>query len=369
MTVGGAPETADLSRSRSKSPKHMDNVSRQRWVEECARQANALLDQEVLATGPGVAVVVVAQGDEVLLTCRGLADITNGIPVTPETAFDLASVSKQFTALAIQMLAQRGLLFVHDRVDQHVAEWWGYGIGRPLVLTDLLWHTSGIPNYSEIWPGHEPAARESNAEYLERLRHHPQRFLQGSKSEYSNSNYILLAEVVERVTCQPLRRFLAEEVFGPAGLTNTCVQDTPEIPVPWRACGYKRGFMGGFKPSDFLMHIVGHSHIFSTAADLGRYYQALWSNRILAAEYLDACLCRGRLDNGERHEYGYGWYDDSSGGRPSMGHGGYWDGFRNYVRRFAEADLTIAVLGNDEDRDVDKLVANLAKIYLRLTSG
>jgi CubicO group peptidase (beta-lactamase class C family) len=330
--------------------------------------ANSLLDLEVATNVPGVAVVVVARGEVVLLACRGLADLANGIPVTPDTAFDLASVSKQFTAVAIQMLAQRGLLFVHDRVDQHVSEWWGYGLGRPLVLTDLLCHTSGIPNYSEIWRNAKADAAERNADYLERLHRYPPRFLPGSQSEYSNSNYILLAEVVERITGRSLRRFLAEEVFALAGLTNTCVQDTPEFPVPWRARGYKRRSRGRFDESEFLIHLVGHSHVFSTAADLGRYYQALWSCHILSPEHLNACFCRGRLDNGEMHEYGFGWYDDSSSGRPSMGHGGYWDGFRNYVRRFAEADVTIAVMSNDEDRVVENLVTALAEIYLPLKS-
>lgn len=343
----------------SPSPGQADRTSR----------AELILDQEVPGATPGISVVVISRGAVVLQSCRGLADLETGLEITPEIAFDLASVSKQFTAVAILLLMERGQLSLFDRMDQHVPEWWGYGQGRPIVLLDLLWHTSGLPNYSQVWKGTPLDAAQGNREYLDQLLLHPQQFTAGSRTDYSNSNYIMLADVVERVTGRSLRRFLAEEVFLPCGLTNTTVQDTPEIPVPWRAHGYRRTPDGGHCESEFLIHLVGHSHLFSTGVDLARYYLALWSNRILAPATIQWALGRGNLDSGENHEYGFGWYDESHRGYFAMGHGGYWDGFRNHVRRYPEADLTIVVLGNDEDREVIPLVDRLAAIYLPADSS
>jgi len=328
-----------------------------------ATRADALLDREVPGAIPGIAAVVLSGGTVVYQGYRGLADMTTGLPVNQEIAFDLASVSKQFTAVAILMLMERGLLSLGDRIEQHVTEWWGYGQGRPIVINDLLRHSSGLPNYSHVWNGSPGETSQDNAEYLDLLRQYPQRFGAGMKAEYSNSNYILLAEIVFRITGRSLRRFLAEEVFIPHGLTNTIVQDNPGIPVPWRAHGYRRNPAGGYQESELLIRLVGHSHLFSTPSDLIRYYRALWSNRILSGSSLSLAMQTGVLDTGEKNEYGLGWYEDSLNNQPSMGHSGYWDGFRTYTRRFLEADLTIFGLSNDEDRNVDNLVDQLADIY------
>jgi CubicO group peptidase (beta-lactamase class C family) len=331
---------------------------------DAVARADEVIRQAVPADGPGAAVLVLGGAEVLLQAGYGLADVESGAPVTPDTAFDLASVSKHFTAVAVLLLAERGLLDLDGPVGKHLPEWARYGNGRPLRLTDLLGHTSGLPDYPSVWRGAEKETGLVNAAYLRRLRRHRPHFPAGSRAEYCNSNYILLAEAVERADGRTLRRFLHEEVFAPLGMSGTYVQDDPANPLPGRARGYKRGAGGRVEPSDIPIRLVGHSHLFSTAADLGRWYGALWGGRLLGPASLERALTRGRLDGGAGHIYGFGWYDDSSGGRRSVGHSGSWYGFHSYVRRYAEADLTVALLSNDEDFDVEGLVNRLADVFL-----
>jgi CubicO group peptidase (beta-lactamase class C family) len=151
-------------------------------------------------------------------------------------------------------------------------------------------------------------------------------------------------------------------------MTGTCVQDDPTRPLPGSARGYKRGDNGRVEVSEVPVSLIGHSHLFSTVADLGRWYQALWGHRVLSPALLDQALALGFLDGGEGHIYGFGWYDESTGGRQSMGHSGSWYGYHNYVRRYLEIDLTLAVLSNDEGLDVEGLVNRLADVFLARSS-
>jgi D-alanyl-D-alanine carboxypeptidase len=327
-------------------------------------KADLIASQMISVDGPGAAILIVAGGEVLLQAGYGLADVEARVQVMPHTAFDLASVSKQFTAVAVLLLAERGQLAIDGMVADYLPEWSGYGTGRPLRLTDLLCHTSGLPDYSSIWRGAVEDAGLGNAEYLQLLWQHAPVFPAGTKADYSNSNYILLAAIIERVTGQTLSRFLHEEIFTPLAMTGSRVQDDPTRPLPARARGYKRDETGQVEASDIPIRLVGHSHLFSTVADLGRWYQALWGHRVLSPASLSRALTLGCLDGGERHGYGFGWYDDSAPGRRSVGHGGCWYGFRNYVRRCLEADLTVAVLSNDENYDAEGLVNRLVNAVL-----
>jgi CubicO group peptidase (beta-lactamase class C family) len=332
-------------------------------------QVDEVVRLSVSPDGPGAAVVVVSRGMVLLQAGYGLADVEAGVPVTPHTGFDLASVSKHFTAVAALLLAERGVLDLASLVADHLPTWAGYGEGRALRLTDLLWHTSGLPDYSCVWRGPVEDAHLGNTAYLRLLRTHPPLFAAGSRAEYSNSNYILLAAIIEQTAGKTLRRFLHDEVFAPLEMTNTRVQDDPTRPLPGCALGYKRDKGGRAESSDLPISLVGHSHVFSTAADLGRWYQALWGHQLVSSAFLARALTCGYLDSGEGHTYGFGWYDDSTGGRRSVGHGGGWYGFSNYVRRYPNADLTVGVLSNDEDFDATGLVDRLAEMFLHDTKS
>jgi CubicO group peptidase (beta-lactamase class C family) len=324
-----------------------------------------LISQQVKDHQPGAAVLVVAGGRVVYKKTVGLANVEKKVPVTGQTTFDLASVSKQFTAMAVLILVERGQLSLDDDVRLYLPEVPTFSKKRPIKLTDLLHHTSGLPDYIHVWRGVKRETRLTNKRYLEMLIKHRLDFPTGRRAEYSNSNYILLALVIERVTGKPFRHFMAGEIFRPLKMRHSYIHDHHNIHIPHRARGYNVTKAGKVKPCDIPIILVGHSHQFSTIADLARWEKALRTELLVGKETLAQMFRAGRLDNGKKHEYGFGWYEERKNGRRVFGHSGDWYGFSSYIGRYLKDRLTVAVLSNNESLDVEQLAGDLARVYLR----
>src|SRR5262249_40213796 len=233
----------------------------------------------------------------------------------------------------------------------------------PILVRDLLHHTAGLPDYSAVWRGAVEDACLANAHYLPLLFQHPLVFPTGTRAEYSNSNYVVLAALVERISGRPFGSFLRREVLAPLGMDGSFVHDRPGLAIPNRARGYNVNEQGEIEVSDLPIILVGHSHLFATALDLVRWERALRTGQLVGAETLARAFTPGRLDSGERHEYGFGWYDDSANGRPSVGHSGSWYGFRNYFCYFLRDELTVVVLSNNESLPAGQLVDQVAAAH------
>jgi CubicO group peptidase (beta-lactamase class C family) len=327
-------------------------------------QIRELIGDSVSADGPGAAVLI-ARADRVLLqACYGLADLPTRTPITARTAFDLASVSKQFTAMAALIIVQRGLLSLADNVSAHLPELRRFSAVRPMRITDLLQHTSGLADYPSIWRGARVEANLSNAEYLDLLTGHELAFPTGAKAEYSNSNYIVLACLIERLSEKTFGQFLREEIFDPLGMVNSHVHDNHHVHIPHRARGYDQQETGKIEESDIPIMLVGHSHVFSTIEDMARWTAAVQEPRLVRSDLLAQAMTPGRLDNGEAHEYGFGWYDDSTNGRRSMGHSGSWYGFRSYIRNYLDDRLIVLVLSNNGSFPNGRLVDRIGEAVL-----
>jgi CubicO group peptidase (beta-lactamase class C family) len=323
-----------------------------------------ILRREIEPDGPGAAVLVVEPGGAVHQHGYSLADVANGVQVTPRTVFDLASVSKQFTAVATLILAERGALALDDDIRLFLPELPAYDPRRPIRLNDLLRHTSGLPDYSAVWRGAAKEKRLTNDRFLGRLAGHPLDFATGSRAEYSNSNYVLLAVVIGRVSGQPFARFMHEEVFGPLGMKDSVIHDRPGLPIPRRARGYKRTKSGKVRPSDIPIVLTGHSHQFSSLRDMARWEAALRGHALVKPETLALAFTPGTLHDDEGHSYGLGWYEEQVGGRPAWVHSGGWYGFSSYACRFLAEGLAVTVLSNDESLGVVTLGERVAERFL-----
>jgi len=310
------------------------------------------------ADGPGVVALVVRRNEVLYLGRRGLADVAAGVAVTAYTPFNLASVSKHFTAVALFQFVEQGRVGLDTRVADVLPEWAAYPSARPLRLADLLWHTSGLPDYSVVWRGPTADARLTNGPFLAQVLARPPVFPAGSRAEYSNTNYILLAAVLERVAGLPFADHLRRALFEPLGMAASGVG----LPVTTAARGYKRAG-GVVELSEYPVAIVGHSHLFTTANDLARWYRGLWAGRLVGAASLEQCLALGTLDDGCPHDYCCGWYRDSVGDRASVGHGGSWYGYATYVRHIPAEGLTVVVLSNDETFAAEALTNRLAEAF------
>jgi CubicO group peptidase (beta-lactamase class C family) len=314
---------------------------------------------------PGLTVAVL-RGDEVLLARGyGVADRERGVGASAATVYAIGSISKQFTAAAILRLAERGTLALDDPVERHLP---GYRpAGGTVRLHHLLRQTSGIREFFTL-----PAFNEGNAdldrptsELVAMIEREPLGFAPGTRWSYSNSNYTLLAQILERRTGQPYERFLDQEFFRPLGLaaTHHCA---PLPAAPHHARGYGRAAAGVAPvPPENMNWARGDGGLCSTVEDLARWARALATGRAVSQRSYRLMTSRERLPDGTSPDYGYGLSLVSLDGRArKVAHNGAIGGFTSTLAHYPDHDLTIAVLTNLADARSESIEKAIARELL-----
>jgi D-alanyl-D-alanine carboxypeptidase len=284
--------------------------------------------------------VLVAQHDRpVYARAFGFADRDQHRVADADTSFRIGSVTKQFTAAAILVLQQDGALSVDDPIGKYLP---GYpAVGKDITLHQLLTHTSGIPSYTDL-PGFvETRAQPRTPDQLLALfDDKPLEFAPGSRFSYSNSNYIVLGAIIERVGKMPYADFVAKRLFAPAGMTRTVVGDAPGLDN--RALGYEPDDTGLVPAAAIDMSVpFAAGAVRSTANDLVRWSRALEGDAILTA------ASKARMYKVEKDDYAYGWVVKDSDGHRVIGHDGGIDGFETMYLRVPDSDLVIVVWSNN----------------------
>ncbi|MEA5419073.1 serine hydrolase domain-containing protein [Spirulina sp. CCNP1310] len=326
-------------------------------------QTTAAIDRLVTDSlwdnGPGVAVLILNDG-EIWQKGYGFSNVLERRPITPDTVFDLASVSKQMTAMGILILMEAGELALEDAVSDHVPDFVDPNPDDPILITDLLYHTSGLADYTGgAWEGtDEEFARLTVEDHLQWLNEQETEGDRGVEFEYNNSGYALLALIIERVSGQSFAEFMADQIFIPLGMNDTLVFTELGQRIPNQAEGYIVSKKGNVNQSTLPSVIVGDGNIFSSVIDLARYDQALRNGDLVDAETLELAFTPGALDDGETFPYGLGWEVSED----YVEHSGGWYGTSTFYRHYTEMPLTIIVLSNDENYEVNELVDNLAEL-------
>jgi len=332
-----------------------------------AARVDALFEKYTRGGSPGAAVLV-RRGDRVVhRKGYGLADLKSGEAIGPRTAFDLASVSKQFAAMAAMILHERGRLGYDDPVTRYLPELGRLGDG--IAVRHLMTHTSGLPDYYDELEKVVGNGRPDTEDAMLFLAGwgKPQ-FAPGERYEYSNPGYEALALVVERASGQRFSSFLREAIFAPLGMNDTLVADRTAFPIALRARGYDRNGKG-FTPDDDhpLNRIIGSGGIFSTLDDMLAWDRALESAPPVKAATLAEAFTPARLNDGGAIPYGFGWRLDPYKGHRRVMHGGSWVGFRTAIARYPDDRLSIIVLANLSDIEAPDLADAIAAIYLKET--
>ena len=314
---------------------------------------------------PGCAVGVYEEGQIVRASGYGSADLEHDVPITDTTVFDLGSVSKQFTAAAIVLLAQDGKLSLDDDIRDYVPELPGYG--KPITLRHLLHHTSGLRDYTALLAitGHDDADLTNDDDALFLItRQYALNFPTGSEWSYSNTGYFLLSLVVRRITGQTLAAFEKERIFDPLGMSDTHVQDDHTRIVPRRAVAYAKRADGtfGLAMSDFEQS--GDGAVMSTVRDLARWDANFSSGEVGGQSMLATLRTRGRLDDGQELTYAMGLVIDDVGGVSREWHGGSWAGYRAAILRFPTDKLAVSVLCNSAETTPISLATAVAGVML-----
>src|SRR5258708_24577675 len=275
-----------------------------------------------------------------------MANFELGVPITPASVIPAASISKQFTAMSILLLAKRGQLSLGDEVRKYIPEWADHG--SRITIRHLLTHTSGVRDGFTL---HElNAARDDvfdndvMVKILARTR--GLNFTPGTEFQYNNSAYALLASIVSRVSGQSLRAFSEANIFKPLGMAHTHFHDDPSMIVPNRVSGYHRDG-NGFHAASESGGIVGNAGLQTTVRDLLRWEQKFTHVRVGDRATLTAmqtpAVPTGSLDGGS---YGYGLEIAAYRGLRTIGHGGGDRGIAAYVVRYPDQEFSIALLCN-----------------------
>jgi len=317
-------------------------------------------------TTPGCAVGVGVGGTPVVRRAFGMADLEHGARNSPDTIFEAGSVSKQFTAAAVLLLAADGRISLDDPVQKYVPELADYG--APLTIRHMLTHTSGLRDWGSLagiagWPrGNRVHTHAHVVDILSRQR--ALNFTPGTRWSYSNSGYNLSAVIVSRVTGQSFADFSRERIFTPLGLTHTSWRDDYTRIVPGRAVAYANG-PGGYRLDMPFENVHGNGGLLTTVGDLLK-----WNEHFDAPpndtfrDVARQMQTRARLGDERELEYAFGLYVRRYKGVPEVSHSGSTAGYRAFLTRFPEQHLSIAVLCNAGDANATALAHAVSDLFL-----
>ena len=296
--------------------------------------------------------VLVAQGDQILLSQGySFADQAQQIPNSADTRFRICSITKQFTAMAILMLQQRGALDVHDTVCSYLdpcpSTW------QAITIHHLLVHTSGIPDFVDL-PDYESfkGLPTTPLELIARFRDLPLLFSPGDTWSYSNSGYIVLGYIIERVSGQTYADFIQDNIFTPLHMEDSGY-DPAETTI---AVGYlDRWDVAGYVDAS-VAYAAGA--LYSTVEDMYRWDQALYTEQLLPQDLLDDLFAP--YADTPIGSYGYGWFTSREYNQQVISHGGGGDGFITLIKRFPRDQVTLILLSNRESTDIGAIADALA---------
>ncbi len=315
--------------------------------------------------GPGASIGIIQDGEIVYANGYGEAQLEYHVPITPETVFHVASVSKQFTAFAIILLADRGLVSLDDDIRDYLPEL--HDFGPTITIRHLIHHVSGLRDQWDLlafagWRLDDVITRDQILRLIERQRE--LNFPPGDMYLYCNTGYTLLAEIVSRVTATPFPQFMREEVFEPLGMAHTHFHDDHEMVVPNRAYSYAADPDGGFRKSVLSYANVGATSLFTTVGDVLRWTRNLEEGTVGGPRVLELMHQRGVLNSGDTLGYAAGLGIGQHRGLSLIGHAGGDAGFRTYVGRFPDQGLAVAVFSNAASFNASQMALRAADVYL-----
>lgn len=322
-------------------------------------RSQRLLDDAIKVGAPGCSAAIGFKGRVVWTGVRGIANMSTGDPITTDTVFDIASVSKQFTATAVLLLTERGKLTLDDPLSRYV-------LGLPpwaatVTLAQLMHQTSGIPDYVGLLQadGYQYSDRTTEDQAMQALAAVPNlEFQPGTKFEYSNSNYLLLGEIVHRASAAPLPQFLDAEIFRPLGLTM--VMD-PVGQVSDKAVSYEKGD-DEYQATKSVWEQIGDGAIQTTPSQLVYWADNYRTGVVGGPALLDAQLSGAvETEPGGADRYGAGIYLKANG---MLDHDGTWAGFVTTFRISKDRLKSLAVSCNTDKQDPEALADSLEQLWM-----
>jgi CubicO group peptidase (beta-lactamase class C family) len=331
---------------------------------EMTRRMDSLFKSRFPPDEPGCVVLISKHGKPVYRNAFGKADLELNVPMTTDMVFNLASITKQFTAVAILQLVESGKIRLQDSLQQYVPDYPSHG--RTITIENLLTHTSGIKDYLQIdYSGLFMERWDfSPKQLIDSFKSRPLEFEPSTRFSYSNSGYYLLGYIIEKVSGERYQQYIRNHLLLPLGMTHSFF-DSAGIIIPNRVRGYRKEGEE-FRHEDFWSPTIEYSAggLISNADDLLKWHTGLRSNRLLSAQSLNKATTSFRLRDGKEAGYGYGWFLRKSNGIRSIEHGGGIPGFTTNEVYFPDEDIFMVILTNCGTSPISDISIEAASIAL-----
>ena len=306
---------------------------------------DSLLSDYDLGDGPGAAVMIIKEGVILFSNGYGLANLENEIPITNETNFRLASITKQFTAMCIMILINHGELDFETTLVEIFPPFPSYGSN--ITIRYLLNHTSGLVDYESLIQNDATEQVSDMDVYNMMTGLDSTYFTSGTDYRYSNTGYALLAMIVEEKSGLTFSEFLKENIFSPLEMNNSVAHQEGISNITNRAYGYSQEDDGyNLDDQSLTSAVLGDGGIYTSLNDMFRWNQSLYVDTLIPYEILNEAFTSGELSSGEKTGYGFGWRMDTYLYRNRAHHTGSTRGFRNVFMRFPDQKISILILTN-----------------------
>jgi len=315
---------------------------------------------------PGCAVLVTHKDDIIYKKAFGMANLEFNIPMKPDMVFGIASITKQFTGIAIMQLVEKGKIRLQDSINKYIPDYPTHGYY--ITIEHLLTHTSGIKNYQLIkFDSIVSRLDHKPKDFINLFMNEDMDFVPGTKWNYSNSGYFLLGYIIEKISEMSYQQYIEENILKPAGMSNSYYNDYKRI-IKNRVNGYRKG-VNGFENPLYLSPTVLYSAgaLMCNVDDMFKYYQALNSYKLVSKESLEKTRTSYKLIDGTETGYGYGVEVREVYGFPAVYHAGGGAGFYTLQMYFPQKDVNFIIFSNCSDyfNDYRTYIKQLAIMTLK----
>lgn len=314
--------------------------------------------------GPGGAVMIAKGGKPIYQKAFGKANLELASDLTPNNVFQIGSMTKQFTAVAILMLEENGKLSITDPINKYIPD---YPLGEKITLHHLLTHTSGIKDFTKMKAIQQIAEKDlSPKELVDFFKNEPADFEPGEKFDYNNSGYVILGYIIELVSGETYEKYIEKNIFERLKMNASRYASDREI-IANRAYGYTKkeaGYLNKTKISFNIPYASGS--LMSTTSDMLKWQNALHQNLLLSDKAIKKAFTNYKLNHGEAFTYGYGWHLKELDGVPSREHGGSIFGFKSMAVYIPSKDIYVIGLSNCDCNSPTQVTREIASLALKM---
>lgn len=327
-------------------------------------QFDAMLEAQFPAMEPGAVALVAKDGKIIYKKAIGMANLELAVPMTTDMVFRIGSITKQFTSVAILMLMEQGKLNLQDPITQHIPNYPTHN--HNITIHHLLTHSSGIANSTTLrpWDAHVRKKDFSPKELIDYFKEEPMKSEPGAYFRYNNFGYYILGHIIELITGQSYQDYIKTEIFKKLGMENSYYASHEDI-IKNRATGYTRT-RNGFENPEYISftQLYAAGALMSTIDDLFTWHNALLSNQLISQESLKLAWSNYEANNGNKLNYGYGWFINEINGSPTIEHAGGVQSFQTNAIYLPEEDVYVAVFSSCDMTDPRPVSTRMAALAI-----